>query len=90
MRTSYLEAPLNGSRFQQSHFTARAVSSLPPPQSVSLVADEAQLPAERDHALHDLLLHEVEAHGEHGHPEEDVHEAEDELAGRSSSIEMQA
>ena len=48
-----------------------------------LVADESQLLAERDNALHDLLLHEVEAHGEHGHPEEDVHEAEQEL-GRNS------
>ena len=46
-----------------------------------LVADDAQLLAERDDALHDLLLHEVEAHGEHGHPEEDVHEAEQELEG---------
>ena len=44
-----------------------------------LVADDAQLLSERDDALHDLLLHEVEAHGEHGHPEEDVHEAEQEL-----------
>ena len=47
-----------------------------------LVADEAQLLAERDDALHDLLLHQVEAHGQHGHPEEDVHEAEQELEGK--------
>ena len=48
-----------------------------------LDADEAQLLAERDYSLHDLLLHEVEAHGEHGHPEEDVHEAEQELGSNS-------
>ena len=50
--------------------------------STLLVADDAQLLAERDDALHDLLLHEVEAHGQHRHSEEDVHEAEYELMGR--------
>ena len=48
-----------------------------------LVADDAQLLSERDDALHDLLLHQVEAHGQHSHPEEDVHEAEDELGAKS-------
>ena len=69
-------------------FHLEAVSPSLPSQSQStpgslLVADEAQLLAERDDALHDLLLHQVEAHGQHGHPEEDVHEAEDELGAKS-------
>ena len=45
----------------------------------SLFLDDSQSFPQLCHSLHDALLHEVEAHGYHGHAQEDVHRAKDEL-----------
>ena len=41
--------------------------------SQPLVFDDADLSSHGADALDDFLLHEVEAHGDDGHPDEDVH-----------------
>jgi hypothetical protein len=40
------------------------------------------------HLYNDLLLHEVEAHGEDGHPEEDVDRSDDELCLRFGLVNI--
>ena len=46
---------------------------------ISRRPQETDPPSERPHLLHNLLLHQVQAHGHQRHPQQDVHGADDQL-----------
>ena len=54
---------------------------------VSVWPDEPYSPCHGSYILHNLLLHQIEAHCHNGHAQKDVHGAEDDLGPGFSLIQ---